>query len=274
MLSLAPFIAGAAIIGSLLGYRHFRRKSRRKKLMSHPWPESWGNILREKVPIYNRLPEQFKKELHGLIHIFIDEKPFEGCAGLEVTEEMKVIIAGQACILLLNRPANFYPKLDVILVYPSAYVAKTVEQHGWGTFVEKEQARLGESWHSGIVVLAWDSIVHETRDVRDGHNVVLHEFAHQLDQEDGSSDGAPLLETKSQYVSWARHLGTVYSELQEAVARHRPTFIDQYGATNPAEFFAVVTETFFEKGAGLKRRMPELYEELRTYYQLDPASWA
>lgn len=200
-------------------------------------------------------------------------KHFEGCGGLEVTEEMKLIIAAQACILLLNRKIPLFPKLQTILVYPQAFVAKMAREQGWGTFVEQEQARLGESWHQGMVVLAWDHIKKESHGVFDGHNVVLHEFAHQLDQEDGRSDGTPLLEQSSSYVSWAKHLGEVYQELCESTARHLPNFIDSYGATNPAEFFAVITETFFEKPQGLKRKYPELYEELRTYYQLDPIEW-
>lgn len=260
---------------SLGGYWIYQqhRKKQREKIAALPWPEDWEQILWDQVPIYRRLPEKYKHELRGLIQIFIAEKHFEGCGGLTLTETMKVIIAAQACILLLNREVPLYPKLQSILVYPSVFVAKMSQEQGWGTFVEKEQARLGESWHRGMVVLAWDHIKMESRDIRDGHNVVLHEFAHQLDQEDGRSDGTPLLEQNSHYVSWAKHLGEVYEELQERVARHIPSFIDSYGATNPAEFFAVITETFFEKPEGLQKKYPQLYEELKNYYQLNPIEW-
>lgn len=249
------------------------RKLRRRRLLAKPWPTQWEDILQKNVPFYKKLPADLQEQLHGLVQVFLAEKNFEGCGGLELTEEIKVTVAAQACVLLLNRPTNFFPKLQSILVYPTAYVAKGVQQHGWGVFVEKEQVRLGESWHQGIVVLAWDNILHGARDVHDGHNVVFHEFAHQLDQEDGYSDGAPLLESGSHYQSWSRHLGEVYEKLQEAVAKHRETFLDQYGATNPAEFFAVVTETFFEKPGALKRKIPALYEELKKYYKLDPTEW-
>ncbi|MDX1386922.1 MAG: zinc-dependent peptidase [bacterium] len=273
MVSLAVLFTVFIGFGLLwLGRAYFRHR-RRERLRLQPIPPHWKEILEEEVPIYRYLNSELREQLHGLIQIFIAEKPFEGCGGLEVTEEMKVIIAAQACVLLLNRKVKMYPKLDAILVYPTAFVAKTVEQHGWGGFVEKEQVRLGESWHQGMLVLAWDNVQRGAHDPRDGHNVVLHEFAHQLDQEDGRSNGAPLLEKGSHYAGWARHLGEAYKELQAKVAEHQPSLIDPYGATNPAEFFAVLTETFFEKARALKKKYPKLYQELKTYYNLDPATW-
>ena len=262
-----PALAGLWITAKV------RKSGRRKKWMRQGLPPAWLALLESRVPLYRRLPVELKNQLRGLIRIFIEEKIFEGCGGLFVTDEMKVVIAAQACVLLLNRKTEIYPKLDVILVYPSAFVAKAVSDHGWGSFVEQEQVRLGESWHQGIVVLSWDDIQHNASDIKLGHNVVLHEFAHQLDQEDGSSNGAPYMEKGSHYVSWARHLGEVYKELREAVILNQPTFLDAYGATNPAEFFAVLTETFFEKPRGLKKNYPKLYEELKNYYKLDPVYW-
>lgn len=250
-----------------------RKKYRRQKLQNQSWPHKWENWLQELVPLYRKLPQKHQRELQGLVQIFLAEKYFEGCGGLQITEEMKVLIATQACILLLNRKTNLYPRLQTVIVYPSAFVARGIEQTGWGGFVEKEQARLGESWHQGMVVLAWDHINKEAHDANPGHNVVLHEFAHQLDQEDGRSDGAPLLEKGAHYTSWAQHLGEVYEELQTSVRKHEASFLDQYGATNPAEFFAVITETFFEKPIAMQKKLPDLYQELSSYYQLDPATW-
>ncbi len=262
-----------AIGFGIWGWYHRNRQKKRDRLTQLPWPASWEKILQSQVTLYRRLPSIYKKQLQGLIQIFLAEKRFEGCGGLTITEEMRIVIAAQACVLLLNRKIPLYPKLETILVYPQAFVAKVAQEQGWGTYVEKEQARLGESWHHGIVVLAWDHIKHESQDIPNGHNVVLHEFAHQLDQEDGRSDGTPLMENNSHYVSWSKHLGAVFEELQETAAKHLPSFIDTYGATNAAEFFAVITETFFEKSQGLKNKYPELYEELKTYYQLDPIQW-
>lgn len=252
------------------------KRSQIQKWQNLPWPAQWEKVLQNRMPLYQKLTEPQKLRLQQLVQVFVRKKPFEGCAGLVVTEEMKVLIAAQACLLVVNRPvdaAKLYPKLDVILIYPSAYVTQGVKQQGWQVWTEQEQVRLGESWHQGIVVLSWDHVQGQARDVHDGHNVVLHEFAHQLDQEDGYSDGTPLLDQRSQYVSWGRHFGKVYQDLVKKVSQHRPSFLDAYGATNPAEFFAVATETFFEKPKSFQKHYPQLYQELANYYHLDPSEW-
>ena len=176
----------------------------------------------------------------------------------------------QACLLLLHRESHDYPGLDSILVYPHAYLAPTTEVAPGGIVVEGSSARLGESWVRGVVVLSWDDVISGARDRAHGHNVVLHEFAHQLDQEDGRADGAPILEHRGLYTAWARILSGEFERLRREVGAGRPTDIDPYGATNPAEFFAVVTEAFFERPAALKRRHPELYAELELFYKQDP----
>ena len=253
--------------------RRARRKALRERLMAEPLPEEWETILKQNVPLYSRLPDEMQRELRGLINIFLHEKQFEGCGGLEITDEIRVTVAGQACILLLNRKTDFYPRLTSILVYPGAYVAKEVWRTSAGFEVEEDSVRLGESWASGTVVLAWDSIKHGAWDWKDGHNIVMHEFAHRLDQQDGTADGAPILEQRSRYVTWARTLSREYEQLQKKVKRGRKTVMDDYGATDPAEFFAVATETFFEKSRQMKKKHPELYAELHSYYKLDPAAW-
>jgi Mlc titration factor MtfA (ptsG expression regulator) len=201
------------------------------------------------------------------------EKHFEGCGGLEMTDEIKVTIAAQAGILLLNRKARYYPSLDSILVYPSTFLSENIRYLGGHVYIEEQAAHLGESWRGGALVLAWDSVKHGGMDVSDGHNVVLHEFAHQLDQEDGASDGAPILERSSLYTAWARILHTEYERLQDKVRSGLDTVMDEYGATNPAEFFAVATETFFEKPHAMQRKHPELYEVLKSYYNVNPVEW-
>ncbi|MCH8964235.1 MAG: zinc-dependent peptidase [Planctomycetes bacterium] len=241
--------------------------------MAEPLPEEWETVLKQNVPLYSLLPAEMQRELRGLINIFLHEKRFEGCGGLEITDEIRVTVAGQACILLLNRKTDFYPRLTSILVYPGAYVAKEVWHTSAGVAVEEDSVRLGESWDSGTVVLAWDSIKHGAWDWKDGHNIVMHEFAHRLDQQDGTADGAPILEQRSRYVTWARTLSREYEQLQKKVKRGRKTVMDDYGATDPAEFFAVATETFFEKSRQMKKKHPELYSELHSYYKLDPAAW-
>ena len=247
------------------------RESRRRKLKQLPFSPAWEKLLKRHLPIYRHLPETLKDTLHGHIQVFIHEKHFEGCGGLMLTDEIKVIIAAAACILLLNRKATYYPRLDSILVYPSAFVVQNVKNSTG--FVVDSEIHLGESWETGAVVLSWDDVVHGAHDPMDGHNMVFHEFAHQLDQEDGVADGTPILPQQSRYISWARVFEKEFESLQKNALHGTKTLMDYYGATNPAEFFAVATETFFEKPVPLKEKHPELYEQLRGYYNLDPAGW-
>ncbi|MHC4120783.1 MAG: M90 family metallopeptidase [Planctomycetota bacterium] len=247
-------------------------RARRKRMLAAPLPAEWQQIVRKNVPLYDRLPDAMREQLEGLVNVFIAEKKFEGCGGLEITDEIRVTIAAQACMLLLNRKTRYFRKLRTILVYPHTYAARTVSSDG-NIMIEGQSVRLGESWQNGPVVLAWDSVTGGTLNIADARNVVLHEFAHQLDQEDGAADGAPILEGRSRYAEWARVLSAEYEVLQSKKKKRRRSVMNKYGATNPAEFFAVATETFFEKPKQMKKRHPELYDELRDYYKLDPAEW-
>ena len=247
------------------------RKSRRRKLKRLPLKPEWKSILERNLPIYRHLPKTLQEELHGHIQVFIHEKHYEGCGGLELNDEIRVTIAGAACVLLLNRKATYYPRLDSILVYPAAFIVRNVTNEGG--FVMDSAIHLGESWKTGAVILSWNDIVHGAHDPLDGHNVVFHEFAHQLDQEDGVSDGTPVLPRQSRYIAWARVFEKEFESLKENALYGTKSLMDYYGATNPAEFFAVATETFFEKPVQLKERHPDLYEQLREYYRLDPANW-
>jgi Mlc titration factor MtfA (ptsG expression regulator) len=220
-----------------------------------------------------RLPESDRVELRRRIRIFLAEKHFEGAGGLVMTDEIRVTVAAQACLLLLHRSEDDYPRLLSIIVYPAAYVASTRERSGYGTITENEQVRLGEAWNVGAVVLSWDDVRYGAADYHDGHNVVLHEFAHQLDMENNAADGAPALPRRSMYVTWARVLSHEYRQLQDEVTRHHRTLMDAYGARSPAEFFAVATETFFEKPVELRAKHAELYGQLRQFYGQDPATW-
>ncbi|MEO5580117.1 MAG: M90 family metallopeptidase, partial [Gemmatimonadaceae bacterium] len=192
--------------------------------------------------------------------------------GLEVTDEIRVTIAAQACMLLLHRDTDYYPRVKVILVYPSGYIASAERSLGGGLWMEGEEHRLGHTQQQlGAIVLAWDAALHGSRVYDDGQNLVFHEFAHQLDFEGTGTDGTPLLDTRQQYLSWARVLGAEYEQLRRLDDAGEESFLDGYGATNPAEFFAVVTEYFFEKPAELRAKHPALYCELKGYYRQDPA---
>jgi MtfA peptidase len=246
------------------------RKWRRRRIDKLPFPEAWLGILQGRVPYYGLLLHDEQTELRKLIRVFLAEKKFEGCGGLEITDEIRVTIAAQACILLLNREHDYYAGLHSVLVYPSSYLAPSQFVDAAGVWHEGHQTRLGEVLLRGAIVLSWDAVRRDSGDFQDGHNVTLHEFAHQLDQQDGNFDGAPLLEKRSHYLSWARVLMKEYQALNDAADSGQETLIDQYGATNPAEFFAVITEAFFESPKALKEKHPELYAELKQFFHQDP----
>ena len=252
----------------------FLRRRRRAKVRARPFPDAWREIARRNVRELSRLSAEDEHELFGHVQVFLEEKRFEGAAGFEITDEVRVTIAVQACLLLLHRDTEYYPELSTIIVYPSAFRVNARAVDGLGVVTEGKQVRLGESWLRGPVIIAWDAALRGGRDPDDGHNVVIHEFAHQLDQEDGASDGAPVLdEAPTSYRTWGRVLGKGYRELQWDTDHQRRTVMDKYGATDPAEFFAVLTETFFEKPQQLRREHPELYEQMSRYYRQDPAAW-
>jgi Mlc titration factor MtfA (ptsG expression regulator) len=250
-------------------------KSRRLKLRSIPFPSEWREILRRRFPLLACLPPEDQRELEGHIQVFLAEKVFEGCDGLVITDEIRLVIAAQACLLLLHRNTDYYPDLKSILVYPSTYFSRVTEEDE-----EQKAAFAGQSWLRGPVILAWDAVHGGVSDMSDGQNMVFHEFAHQLDEEDGQADGVPVLSAKgalperlSRYQSWAKILSKEFEQIRRASEEGRESVLDKYGATNPAEFFAVATECFFEKPRPLRQKHPELYDELKRFYQQDPAEW-
>lgn len=253
----------ALILTALWLINHLKKRSR-QKTFDLPFPDEYEQHIINNVQIYQHLPKSLQKQLQGHINVFLAEKYFEGHNGLEITDEIRVVIAAQACLLLLNRKTNYFPHLKTILVYPSAFRNPNAEQAHLG--------HLGESWVRGPVVLSWKDSEHGGINANDGKNVVIHEFAHQLDQEDGVSDGTPLLQP-GHIRTWGKVLGKEFKSLVIKAKCRRRAFFDHYGATNAAEFFAVITEHFFEQPKTFKRKHPDLYQELSKYYQLDPVTW-
>lgn len=249
---------------------------RRKSLRSKPFPASWRDILHQKLPYYRCLPPADRLELEGHIQVFLGEKYFEGCAGLRITEEIRLLVAAQACILLLHRDADYYPGLRSILIYPHAYVARGRSVGPAGVVTEHQGWRSGESWHTpgagGPVVLSWRDVEFGAANIHDGHNVVFHEFAHQLDGESGAVEGVPAFESQAQERMWRRVMDHEFRMLHDDLRMGRPTVLSPYGATSPAEFFAVATECFFEKPHELRARHPALYSQLKDFYVQDPGA--
>jgi Mlc titration factor MtfA (ptsG expression regulator) len=256
-----------------LRWMHPLRAVRRGRATARPFPGEWEAHLALHAPFDARLPEDDRLELRRRMKVFLAEKRFEGHGGLEITDEIRVAVAAGACLLLLHRGEDYYPGLISILVYPTAYRVHSRVHSADGLVTESDEVRSGEAWVAGTVVLSWQDVLHGIAQTDDGHNVILHEFAHQLDMEDRDADGAPVLDSHGMYADWARVLGREFERLQAAVDRRERTFLDPYGAESPAEFFAVVTEAFFEKPIPLRDELPDLYAQLRGFYHQDPASW-
>jgi Mlc titration factor MtfA (ptsG expression regulator) len=254
---------------------------RRQRLRNSPLSASWRQMMERHCPFYCWMPAEDRRELEGHSRIFLAEKNFEGCGGLILTDEIKVSIASQACVLLLHRRTDYYPHLKSVLVYPGDYASSETRPVGINVVEVRPVVRAGESWREGVVVLSWDSVQAGSRQPELGHNVVLHEFAHQLDYEDGQADGVPLLghgeprNVRAQrYADWQRIMRQEFETLRAQAISGQSSFLRHYGATNAAEFFAVATENFFCRPGEMRQWHPEIYEQMKWYYQQDPAMWS
>ena len=276
-MEILPVLGAAALVIGWLIVQPALRERRRRRLRAAPFPAAWRAILRRRVPRYATLPHDERRELERLMAVFLAEKDFVGCAGQEIDDEVRVTIAAQACMLMLGRRPRYFPGLSTILVYPGAFVVERLRPEPSGVLQETRQALSGESWSHGQVVLSWEDVLQGAADPADGRNVVIHEFAHQLDQEKGYANGAPLLPARSRYERWSRVLGEEFARLRERAAwgppSGEPPLLDFYGAADPAEFFAVASEAFFERPAELALAHPALYAELSGYYRVDPSNW-
>jgi Mlc titration factor MtfA (ptsG expression regulator) len=243
-------------------------------LPTAPTPPSWPAILDRWVPLSTRLADADQVRLMRLTQLFIRDVPMEGCGGLELTEEIRVTIAATASLLLLHLPYPRFPRLRRVLVYADTFVPRRVQSPMSQAMPEAPVGELGEAWPDGMVVLSWSDIKAGGVNPGDGHNVILHEFAHILDYESGPADGQPVLDSEAARTAWHEVFTAEFAREQAAVDHAGATVLDPYAATNLAEFFAVATETFFEQGGQLRTRSPLLYEQLRLFYRQDPASLA
>jgi len=252
--------------------RRRAQAGRFKKLASEPLESKLLDLLKRHMPIYARLPPMHQRRLQGLVNVFVNDKSFFGSGGLEITDEMRLAVAGNACLLLLGRDEPRFPGSRTIVLYPDTFVSQQV-RHDGALVREGQSARLGESWHRGPVILSWADILRGIKNPTDGHNVVIHEFAHKLDEENGPVDGLPVLREQADYADWARTMTQEFADLIKRAARRRNRVLDEYGSTAPAEFFAVASEAFFERGAKMQKRIPKLYTQLERYYGVNPADW-
>lgn len=247
------------------------RRRRRARILAQPFPTGWLAYLRKNVRHYQFLSEAEQAKLRDDLRLFVAEKRWEGCGGLEMTDEIKVTIAAQACLLVLGLEHSCFDRVQSILVYPYGYRAPAPDLPPLGAIVDENHARLGEAHYRGPVVLSWAEVVHDSRHPSYGKNLVVHEFAHQLDMLDGAINGTPPLRGPEQAERWKDVMSREYAALKAASAQGRATLLDDYGAKNEAEFFAVATECFFDRPVELARFHPRLYELLRDYFHQDPA---
>lgn len=263
---VAAGLAGVAVLAS----QTWRQERRRRRLRRAPFPSAWRRILRRRVPLVARLPADLQLRLKGHIQVFLAEKPFIGCEGQPITDEVRVTIAAHACLLLLgDARAPVYPQLRQVLVYPSAFSVEREQALG-GALVRQQRVTMsGESWVQGQVVLSWPDVLAGAADPGDGRNVALHEFAHQIDQDKGHADGQPWRAGRRRRRAWAQAMAAGLQRLRSAPSE----VIDGYGASDPAEYYACVTEAFFERPQALAAEEPAVYRELALLYGVAPAAW-
>jgi Mlc titration factor MtfA (ptsG expression regulator) len=255
-------------------YIHWLSERRRNQILAQPFPDSWRAIIVRNLGHWAHLSVEERGQLEQLVQVFVAEKSFEGCAGLELDDEMRVTIAANACMLLLGLPHDMYRDVESILVYPSTVVQPRRMRSIFDASVAIEaepQSLLGEAHTHGPIILAWDAVHRGSRGPGTGHNVVFHEFAHKLDMLDGSIDGTPPLRNSAALKRWAEVCSRVYLQLRADSAAGKPTFLDPYGGRSEAEFFAVATEFFFDEPVELRQQHADLYGVLQAFYQQDPA---
>ncbi|MEM9915711.1 MAG: M90 family metallopeptidase [Planctomycetota bacterium] len=245
------------------------RRRRRRQILREPMPKAWRQIIRDNVKHYEKLTPREQAKLEDDARVFAATKSWDGGHGVEITDEVKLTIAAQACLMVLGFDDSldrFYNVREIVVLESAYNMAIGQERDG------AADTHLGHTYHGGPVYLAWDTTRHGGRDPSDGRNLVYHEFAHKLDLDDGLADGTPRLHGQVELDTWIDVMTAAYEELCAHEASGRPTLLDQYGSTNSAEFFAVATECFFEQAPQLKREHPEVYRMLAAYYQQDPAS--
>ncbi|MEI6207896.1 MAG: M90 family metallopeptidase [Desulfuromonadales bacterium] len=253
---------------------HWLRDHRRTEIRKRLFPAEWEAYVTANMAHYSMLDEAERTELQAMMQVFLEEKQWEGCGGLELTDEIRVTIAAQACLLQLKLPHDYYRNVESILVYPSTVVPPERHIRVFENVSEPVEASipiLGQAFMQGPVILVWDALLQGARHPEQGHNLVYHEFAHKLDMLDGAADGTPPLADSEQLAEWVSVCSREFLRLRGLADKGHKTFLDSYGAKNEAEFFAVATEEFFDRPLALKKHASDLYHVLKAYYRQDPA---
>jgi Mlc titration factor MtfA (ptsG expression regulator) len=249
------------------------KRRRRRRILAEPFPAAWQAILDADVGHYHLLAGSDQARVREAVQILMAEKSWEGCRGLELTDQIRVTIAALAAVLILRMGDFFFDNVQTILVYPAEFVAPEEKPLAGDVALHDESDRLGEAHQRGPVILSWTEVQTAAREPGHGENLVFHEFAHQLDMLNGAFDGTPLLADEPLRHRWTTVMDHEYRRLIRAAERGRATLLDSYGATDPAEFFAVATECFFDAPLEMRRVHPELYDLFASYFRQDPAEW-
>jgi Mlc titration factor MtfA (ptsG expression regulator) len=263
---VAIFVVAAGVLTWLVVAPLWRAR-RRVLHMARPLDPGAVTAVDRNVPAAGRLPSELRSRLEALMSAFLAEKEFVGCNGLVVTDEMRATIAALACLLVLGRRGH-YDELHSILVYPTAFWVEDEVEDESGVVEQRRRVLSGEAWQSSRIILSWEDVLEAAREPGQGYNVALHEFAHYLDAE-----GLGLAGSERPLADWAGELAAEFDALLDAVDRGEETFLDPYGAEDETEFFAVASEDFLDRPVELRAEHPRLYELLREFYALDPATW-
>lgn len=244
------------------------RKRRRQRQAAQPFPSEWHDIIDNNARFVYRLSPALQKKIGRAIQIMVAEKNWEGCGGLQITDEQRVTIAAHMARMTVHFEADYFDDVLSVLVYPAAYLAQSQQQIAGGVVVEGSDGRMGEAWHRGPVILSWADVLENVRDAYPQRNVIIHEFAHQLDMRNGGhADGIPPIESASEAERWRQIIPAAFEELQYRCQHHLPSLLDCYGATSPAEFFAVASESYFEQPQEFKTEWPVVFELFDDFYR-------
>lgn len=251
----------------------FFQNRRRQKLLAEPFPDWWEAILRRNVAHYAMLSEGERAKVRDILRVLIAEKSWEGRGGLHITDEIKITIAAVSSLVLLGIEHDYFSRVDAILVYPGSFQTPNLEDDWEDDFISETVAE-GQAVYRGPVILGWRHVLDESRDPSCGHNVVIHEFAHQLDFLDGAIDGTPPLATPADEANWAKVMTAAFRHHQDLLKRGRKTFFTQQAGDDETEFFAAASESFYCQPHDLDAVAPAVYELLMGYYRVDPRAWA
>jgi len=236
------------------------RNRHRRQLAREPFPVEWEGILEETFEFYPRLAPAVRQEFQNKLRIFLAEKAFFGARGLEITDEIRVIVGASAVRLILFLDLFLYESVREIVVYPDDYVHP-----------EDGDVMLGEVYEFGTVLLSWSAVQDGVQNPHDGTDTAIHEFAHMLDWANGEFDGIPPLGSVAEVKEWERLLGVHLASLQMDRRKQR-VVLREDGGDDESEFFAVATESFFEKPKVMRQLLPDLFEALLRFYRYDPSA--